>query len=114
MPEAKVIPTPPILKTLFGDIGNEPDWRGQAAKEKAWENSIQWAQSQLDTFQYQDMPKDIFVNLINSAMNAVTGYEAKHRVDWMLSGADEEHDELAEGLNHKLNDEMRLADANTA
>lgn len=111
---AKVIPTPPLLANLFSDIGNEPEWRGQAAKENAWLNCHQWSKEQLDHFKAMNMPENMYVNLMAPAMDAVTGYEAKHRVDWMVSSNDESQGEMAEALNHDFNTMMRLADANTA
>ncbi|RLB91961.1 MAG: hypothetical protein DRH10_00595 [Deltaproteobacteria bacterium] len=80
----------------------------------AWRDSIQWTKDQKDYFKLLGLPRDMFVNLMAAAIDSVTGHEAKHRVDWMLTGAAEEHDEMAEALNHQLNDEMRLADANHA
>lgn len=109
-----MIPTPPILVDLFSDIGNEPPWRGRAAKEQAWRDSHQWTKKQLDHFKEMGMPENLFINLIAPAMDAVTGYESKHRVDWMLNASDEEQDEMVEALNHEFNEKMRLADANTA
>jgi len=110
----KTIPTPELLTNLFSDIGNEPDWRGRAAKEKAWEDSHQWTKAQLAHFKKLGMPEEMMVNLMAPAMDAVTGYEAKHRVDWMLNSSDESQELMVEGINHEFNDEMRLADANSA
>jgi len=112
--QSEIIPTPLVLENLFSDIGNEPDWRSQASKEKAWENSHQWTTEQLAHFADLGLPEDMFVNLMAPAMESVTGYEAKHRVDWMINGSDESQDELVEGMNHELNNSLRLADANTA
>ena len=109
-----IIPTPELLTNLFSDIGNEPPWRGLAAKEQAWRDSHQWTKKQIAHFESLGMPSNMFVNLMAPAMDAVTGYEAKHRVDWMLNAANEDQEDMIEALNHKFNDTMRLADANTA
>lgn len=104
---------PPILRNLFSDIAAQPSWRAEAAIDMAWRDNKQWSKTQLDYL--NSLGVDPFeINLIAPAMDSVTGYEAKHQVDWMVSGAAEEHDEMAEGVNHILNDEMRLSEANHA
>lgn len=112
--EKKTLPVPPLLRHFFTDIGAQPEWRGPAAIDMAWKDNKQWTKEQKLYFKSLGMPEDMFVNLMGPALDAVTGYEAKHRVDWMITAAGEEHEEMAEGLNHKLNDELRLADANQA
>ena len=104
----------PILRNLLSDISVQPSWRGKAAVDMAWRDNLQWTKEQKDYFRELGLPEDMFVNLMAAAMDSVTGFEAKHRVDWMISGAAEEHDAMAEALNHRLNDTMRLADANHA
>ncbi|RLB91840.1 MAG: hypothetical protein DRH10_00910 [Deltaproteobacteria bacterium] len=104
----------PILQNLLSDIGGQPPWRGRAAVCMAWRDNIQWTKEQKAYFKTLGLPDNMFVNLMASAMDAVTGYEAKHRVDWMITAADERHDDMAEALNQELNDAMRLSDANHA
>lgn len=102
---------PPILRNLLSDIAVQPSWRGEAAVDMAWRDNEQWSKEQIAYL--TSLGVDPFtINLIAPAMDSVTGYEAKHQVDWMVSGASEEFDEMAEGVNHVLNDEMRLGDAN--
>lgn len=104
----------PILQNLLSDIAAQPPWRGAAAVDMAWRDNIQWTKEQREYYESLGLPKDLFVNLMAAAIDAVTGHEAKHQVDWMIIGADEAHDEMAEAINHKLNDVMRLSDANHA
>ena len=95
---------PPVLRNLLSDIAAQPSWRSEAAVDMAWRDNRQWTKEQIDYL--NSLGVDPFeVNLIAPAMDSVTGYEAKHQVDWMVSGASEEHDEMAEGVNHILNDE---------
>jgi len=103
----------PILRTLLSDLGSQPQWRGEAAVDMAWRDNRQWTKEQVEYIESLGL-NPLYVNLIAPAMDAVTGYEAKHRVDWMITGAAEEHEEMAEAINHRLNDEMRLADANSS
>ena len=108
-------PTPQILQHFFSDLAAQPQWRGQAAVDMAWRDNHQWTKAQIEHFKsIMGMPNELFVNLMASAIDAVTGHEAKHRVDWMVTAASEEQDEMAEGVNHKMNDELRLANANQA
>jgi len=103
----------PILRTLLSDLASQPQWRGEAAVDMAWRDNRQWKKEQVEYIESLGL-NPLYVNLIAPAMDAVTGYEAKHRVDWMITGAAEEHEEMAEAINHRLNDEMRLADANSS
>jgi len=104
---------PLIVRQLLSDIGEQPSWRGDAAVDMAWRDNKQWTKEQVAYLESLGLTP-LMVNLMAPAMDSVTGYEAKHRVDWMVSGAAEEHDDMAEGINHELNDEMRLAKANHA
>lgn len=101
----------PSLKFMISDIANQPNWRGDAAVCMAWRDNRQWTKEQAQHIESLGI-NPMHVNLIASAMDAVTGYEAKHQVDWMVSAASEEHADMAEAINHELNDEMRLAKAN--
>ena len=103
----------PILRSLLSDISSQQQWRGEAAVDLAWRDNHQWTKEQIVYLESLGL-NPLQINLIAPAMESVTGYEAKHRVDWMISDASEEHEEMAEAVNHKLNDEMQLADANTA
>jgi len=103
----------PVLRSLLSDIASQPQWRGEAAIDMAWRDNKQWSKEQIAYIESLGL-NPMHVNLIAPAMDSVTGYEAKHRVDWMITAAAEEHDEMAEAINHRLNDEMRLAEANAS
>lgn len=103
----------PILRNLLSDIASQPQWRGEAGIDMAWKDNHPWTQEQ-DAYLVSLGLTGMQVNLIAPAMESVTGYEAKHRVDWMITASDEAQNEMAEAINHTLNDEMRLADANAA
>jgi len=103
----------PVLRNLLSDIAAQPSWRGDAAVDMAWRDNKQWSKEQIAYMESLGLTP-FMVNLMAPAMDAVTGYEAKHRVDWMITGASEEHEEMAEGINQELNDEMRLSKANHA
>lgn len=109
----RLIDANPILRNLLSDIASQPQWRGEAAVDMAWRDNKQWTKEQIAFIESLGL-NPLTVNLIAPAMDSVTGYEAKHRVDWMVTAASEEHDEMAEAINHSLNDEMRLSDANQA
>ena len=58
-----------------------------------------------------EMP-DMVVNLIQENINSVLGAEEQRRVDWMLNADDDNSQEVAEALNVRLNETMRMVDAN--
>jgi hypothetical protein len=101
----------PILRNLLSDISAQPDWRGDAAVDMAWRDNKQWTKEQIEYLRSLGITPHT-INLMAPAMESVTGYEAKHRVDWMITADSEDHEEMAEGMNHELNTEMPLARAN--
>lgn len=104
----------PILQNLLSDLDAQPSWRGDAAVFMAWRDNNQWAADQKYYIEEVIGIKAIQVNLIAPAMDSVYGEEVKHRVDWMVSAASEEQEDMAEAINHEMNDAMRLANANHA
>lgn len=113
MPARPITEAPTTLQNLLTDIDAQPVWRGDAATYMAWRDNEQWSYDQVAYLEELGL-NPLQVNLIAPAMDSVYGEEVKHRVDWMVSAAAEEHEEMAEGINHIMNDEMRLANANDA
>jgi hypothetical protein len=108
------IPTPKVLLELFSDQGNEPEWRGLAAHVCQVRDNNPWTAKQRSIFRSLGLPDNMFVNLLASANEAVTGYEAKSRTDWAVFSDDKESTDTVDALNHELNKTLRLADANEA
>jgi hypothetical protein len=108
------IPTPPVLEELFSDQGNEPEWRGLAARVCQVRDNNPWTGEQRAVFRNLGMPDEMFVNLLASANDSVTGYEAKSRTDWAVFSDDQDHVDIVDAINHELIKTLRLAEANEA
>lgn len=70
--------------------------------------------SEIREYRERHQMPDMIVNLIQEAINSVLGNEEQRRVDWMLRADDDDSQETAEALNVKINEVMRMTDANHA
>ena len=97
---------------LISDItSQDKQWRELAAKCADYYDHLQITGSRLKQLQACEY-LDLIGNLIQPTVNSVLGHEEQRRVDWMITADDEDSEEVAEGLNQKLNEIMRLAEAN--
>lgn len=110
--------TRPLIKALVSDIAAQPKWRksgadnGYSAQKAAdYYDGIQITSSQRNKMRELGMP-DLVENLIKRPVNSMLGHEAQSRRDWLIKAKDESSEEVAEGLNQKLNDELNEGEVN--
>ena len=106
----------PDLKQLLSDISSQPKWRKtgsdngySAQKAVDYYDGYQIHPSVREAMRKLGMP-DIVENLIKRPVNAMLGHEARNRRDWVVKPDDDESSEVAEGLNLKLNEALRLCE----
>lgn len=96
------------------EINNQPPWRSVADREMDYYDGNQLDAEILQKQAAIGMPPAI-EPLIGPAIDAVLGFEAKTRTDWrVLPDADKEGDDVADALNHKLNQAERHSKADKA
>lgn len=95
-------------KQLATDMQYAPDYRTEAAQAEAYFDSLQ-LDPQVKQFM-EDRGQPVLVNnLIQPTINGVLGMEAKTRTDMMVRADDSAGEVLAEALNEKLNEHVRLS-----
>ena len=102
----------PDFRGLISDIKAQPDWRSLATRCVDYYDHKQLTREQINKMRELGMP-DITENLIHPAINSMLGNEAQRRQDWMVAPDDDDSQEVAEALNAKLNECMRIAEANS-
>lgn len=102
----------PSFRSLISDIKAQPDWRSLADRCCAYYDHEQLTDEQVDQLQALGMP-DVVENLIHAPVDSVLGHETQSRRDWLVVADDEDSEEVAEGLNAKLNETLRLCEANS-
>lgn len=104
----------PDFKALVNDIRSQDatGWRALAKRCTDYYDHKQISQEMLNELERLGMP-DIIENLIHAPINSVLGQEAQKRRDWMVQADDDESQEVAEALNQKLNEQLRLTEANS-
>lgn len=95
-------------KQLASDIAHAPDYKTEAAQCEAYFDSLQIAPDVRAFMEDRGQPV-LINNLIQPTINGVLGMEAKTRTDFMVRSDDDKGVELAEGLNEKLNEHVRLS-----
>ena len=102
------------FKELISDLSaQDTHWRELAQKSQDYYDHLQiTSERQAQLFDCEQL--DLVGNLIQPTVNAVLGNEEQQRVDWLVLADDEPSKEVAEGLNAKLNEAMRLSNANHA
>jgi hypothetical protein len=102
----------PNFNELLSDITGQPNWRGLSDRCTGYYDHQQFTPAQRKKLQSLGMP-DIVENLIQPTINSVLGHEAQRRRDWMVKADDDDSQEVAEALNQKLNEALRLTEANS-
>lgn len=95
------------------EIQNQPPWRAKADK---WMDYVDGNQLDSEVLRKQaavGMPPAI-EPLIGPAVDSVLGFEAKTRTDWRITADTDGGDEVAEALNHKVNQAERKSGADKA
>lgn len=101
-----------FFNSMMSDIAfQDTEWRPLAQKCADYYDHLQITQSRLNMLKACET-LDIIGNHIQPVVNSVLGHEEQSRVDWMVSADDLPSEEVAEALNQKVNEAMRLSDAN--
>lgn len=98
---------------FFNEIQNQPAWRKAADREMEYVDGNQLDSEILKAMESIGMPPAI-EPLIGPAIEAVTGMEAKTRTDWRVTAEGIDGDEVADGLNYKINQAERESEADKA
>lgn len=98
---------------FFQEIQNQPAWRKAADREMEYVDGNQLDSEILQAMKAIGMPPAI-EPLIGPAIEAVTGMEAKTRTDWRVTAEGIDGDEVADGLNYKINQAERESEADKA
>ena len=97
----------------FQEIQNQPAWRAKADQEMDYVDGNQLNAAILEAQKAVGMPPAI-EPLIGPAIEAVLGFEAKTRTDWRITADGLDGDDVAAGLNHKINTAERQSGADKA
>lgn len=98
---------------FFLEIQNQPGWRAKADREMDYVDGNQLDSEVLRKQAAIGMPPAI-EPLIGPAIEAVMGLEAKTRTDWRITADGIDGDEVADALNHKVNQAERTSGADKA
>ena len=98
---------------FFQEIQNQPSWRSKADKEMEYVDGNQLNSAILEAQKAVGMPPAI-EPLIGPAIEAVLGLEAKTRTDWRITADGTDGDDVADALNHKVNQGERNSGADKA
>ena len=100
--------------TIIDEAIDQPPWRAQADIEADYVDGNQLDSKLLARLKSMGVPP-AKENIIGPAIAAVCGYEAKTRTDWRVSpDGDPEGQDVADGLNSRLNQAERHSKADTA
>lgn len=103
----------PTFTKFFREIQDQPAWRAKADREMDYVDGNQLDSAILQAQKAIGMPPAI-EPLIGPAIEAVLGLEAKTRTDWRITAEGIEGDQVAEALNHKVNQAERTSGADKA
>jgi len=103
----------PTFTKFFKEIQDQPAWRAKADREMDYVDGNQLDSAILQAQKAIGMPPAI-EPLIGPAIEAVLGLEAKTRTDWRITAEGIEGDQVAEALNHKVNQAERTSGADKA
>jgi hypothetical protein len=99
--------TPDEFSDILEEIENQPVWRSRADKEMDYYDGNQLKSELLEKQKALGIPPAV-ENVIQPAINALIGMEAKTRKDWRVSpDGDPQGQDVADALNYKLNQAER-------
>lgn len=101
------------LEKMLSDIDVQPRWRVEAQRSADYYDGKQIEAAVLQVMNERGMAP-LIRNFVAPAIDGVLGMEAKTRTDWIVRADNESELEMAEGLNEKLNESLRVMDANRA
>jgi hypothetical protein len=106
--------TPDEFSDILEEIENQPVWRSRADKEMDYYDGNQLKSELLEKQKALGIPPAV-ENVIQPAINALIGMEAKTRKDWRVSpDGDPQGQDVADALNYKLNQAERHSGADVA
>ena len=98
---------------FFQEIQNQPAWRNKADTEMEYVDGNQLNSDILQKMKAIGMPPAV-EPLIGPAIESVLGLEAKTRTDWRITADGLDGDDVADALNHKVNQAERQSGADKA
>lgn len=101
------------LNQIHTEIEYQPSWRGEADRCHQYFDGKQLEPSLVEALKRKKMPV-LITNLIAPAINGILGMEARTRTDWFVRADDDEFVDVAEGLNIRVGEGLRMAKANRA
>lgn len=101
------------LQKTLEEIDYQPEWRGEADRCHQYYDGNQLEPALIEVLRRRNMPV-LTTNLVAPTINGVLGMEARSRTDWFVQADDDEFAEVAEGLNLRLNEALRIAKASRA
>lgn len=93
------------------DVQLEPEWRREAELETSYYDNDQLGMQTLLRMKELGIPP-VQVNMIAPAIDAVAGWEAISRADLMAAPENEDSYDIAQALNVKLKEALRLTEFN--
>ena len=101
------------LHKILNEIDYQPEWRNESDLCYQYYDGNQLSNTLIETLRRRNLPV-LTTNLIAPTINGVLGMEARSRTDWFVQADDDEFTDVAEGLNLRVNEALRIADANRA
>lgn len=101
------------LNKVLNELDYQPEWRTESDRCFQYYDGNQLEASVIAELHRRRQPV-IITNLIQPTINGVLGMEARNRTDWFVQADDDEFTEVAEGLNVRVNEGLRTANANRA
>lgn len=101
------------LDKILNEIDYQPEWRGEADRCHQYYDGKQLDPSLIEALRARRQPI-LTTNLIAPAINGVLGMEARSRTGWFIRADDNEFQDVAEALNARVAEALRMAKADKA
>mgnify|MGYP000191615790 CR=1 FL=1 len=101
------------LNKILNQIDYQPEWRGEADRCHQYFDGKQLDPQLVQALKERRQPI-LTTNLIAPAINGVLGMEARSRTGWFVRADDNEFQDVAEGLNVRVAEALRMAKADKA
>lgn len=101
------------LQKILNEIDYQPNWRNEADRCHQYYDGKQLDPQLIQALKERRQPI-LTTNLIAPAINGVLGMEARSRTGWFIRADDNEFEDVAEGLNVRVAEALRMAKADKA
>jgi hypothetical protein len=101
------------LNKILNEIDYQPEWRNEADRCHQYFDGKQLDPQLIQRLKDRGQPV-LTTNLIAPAINGVLGMEARSRTGWFIRADDNEFEDVAEGLNVRVAEGLRMAKADKA